>query len=115
LQEAADADLLLHVVDAANPNHPEQIEEVQRVLHEIGAAEVPQVIVFNKVDALSPAQLPRSESDTFELEGRRYPRVFVSAQSGAGLDELRRVLAREVLRREKPADGESDAMHESAA
>ena len=52
LQEAADADLLLHVVDAANPHHPEQIAEVQRVLHEIGAAHVPQLLVFNKIDAL---------------------------------------------------------------
>ncbi|MEJ6023381.1 GTPase HflX [Ramlibacter sp. PS4R-6] len=115
LQEAADADLLLHVVDAANPNHPEQVEEVQRVLHEIGAAEVPQVIVFNKVDALAPGQQPRAESDTFELEGRRFPRVFASAKTGAGLAELRRVLAREVLRRDKPAEGESAGLHETAA
>src|SRR5205085_2782016 len=49
LQEAADADLLLHVVDAANPNHPEQFAEVQRVLQEIGAHHVKQVLVFNKV------------------------------------------------------------------
>src|SRR6185436_20061579 len=48
LQEAAEADLLLHVVDAANPNFPEQIGQVQAVLHEIGAAAVPQVLVFNK-------------------------------------------------------------------
>jgi GTP-binding protein HflX len=116
LQEAADADLLLHVVDAANPNHPEQIEEVQRVLHEIGAAGVPQVLVFNKVDALPATQLPRSASDTFELEGRRFPRVFVSAQTGEGLPELRRVLAREVLRREMPPpDGEEAGDHETAA
>ena len=52
LQEAADADLLLHVVDAANPNFPEQMAEVQRVLADIGAADVPQVLVFNKIDAL---------------------------------------------------------------
>ncbi|HUR90871.1 MAG TPA: GTPase HflX [Ramlibacter sp.] len=100
LQEAADADLLLHVVDAANPNHPEQIEEVQRVLHEIGADGVPQVLVFNKIDALEAGREPRSESDTFELEGHRVPRVFVSAQTGAGLAGLRRTLAREVASRE---------------
>jgi GTP-binding protein HflX len=121
LQEAADADLLLHVVDAANPNHPEQIEEVQRVLHEIGASEVRQVVVFNKVDALPAGREPRSESDVFEVEGRPMPRVFVSAQTGAGLAELRRVLAREVLRRDatEGADGpdgsELRALHESAA
>jgi GTP-binding protein HflX len=115
LQEAADADLLLHVVDAANPNHPEQVEEVQRVLHEIGAADVPQVLVFNKIDALEIGQLPRVESDVFELEGRRFPRVFASAQTGAGLAELRRVLAREVLQRESRPDPESEEFHESPA
>ncbi len=97
LQEAADADLLLHVVDASNPNYPEQIDEVQRVLHEIGAADVRQVVVFNKMDALPADQSPRTASDLFAIEGRRFPRVFVSAQTGDGLAELRRVLAREVL------------------
>lgn len=113
LQEAADADLLLHVVDAANENYPEQIAEVQRVLHEIGAADVPQVLVFNKIDALGSAQQPHAASDTFELEGRRYPRVFVSAQTGAGLAELRRVLAREVLRPEESRVAENPEIHES--
>lgn len=94
LQEAADADLLLHVVDAANPHHPEQIEEVQRVLHEIGAAEVPQLLVFNKIDALEPERRPLQTVDSFELEGVQVPRVFASAASGAGLPELRRELAR---------------------
>src|SRR5207253_9266895 len=97
LQEAADADLLLHVVDAANPNHPEQIEEVQRVLHEIGAADVPQLLVFNKIDALPAPQQPRNLVDTFEVEGVQAPRVFVSSRTGAGLKELRRELTRIVL------------------
>ena len=96
LQEAADADLLIHVVDAANPHHPEQIEEVQRVLHEIGAAEVPQLLVFNKIDMLAPQQLPRRTVDTFEIEGVQAPRVFASSRTGAGLPELRRELARVV-------------------
>jgi GTP-binding protein HflX len=100
LQEAADADLLLHVVDTANPNFPEQIAEVQRVLHEIGADHVRQVLVFNKIDALPPGREPHAASDLFEVEGRRFPRVFVSAQTGAGLAELRRVLAREVSAQE---------------
>lgn len=93
LQEAADADLLLHVVDAANPGFPEQIDQVQRVLHEIGAADVPQVLVFNKVDALPESQQPRQAQDTYELEGRPVPRLFVSARTGAGLPALREVLA----------------------
>jgi GTP-binding protein HflX len=104
LQEAADADLLLHVVDASNPNYPEQIDEVQRVLHEIGAADVRQVVVFNKMDALPSDQLPRTESDLFEIEGRRHARVFVSAQTGEGLAQLRRVLAREVLSQDPGKD-----------
>jgi GTP-binding protein HflX len=115
LQEAADADLLLHVVDAANPNYPEQIVEVQRVLHEIGADNVPQVLVFNKIDALPPQQLPRHESDVFDVEGKRVPRVFASAQAGTGLPELRRVLAREVLRRDTPANAEQTDLHETPA
>ncbi|HSV47698.1 MAG TPA: GTPase HflX [Ramlibacter sp.] len=93
LQEAADADLLLHVVDAANPHHPEQIEQVQRVLQEIGAHEVPQVLVFNKTDALEAGHLPAHESDLFELDGVPVPRVFASARTGAGLAALRRQLA----------------------
>jgi GTP-binding protein HflX len=93
LQEATDADLLLHVVDAANPNHPEQIGEVQRVLQEIGAGHVPQVLVFNKTDALEPSQQPRVRSDLFGLEGEAVRRLFVSSRTGEGLAELRAELA----------------------
>ncbi|MES8597933.1 GTPase HflX, partial [Cutibacterium acnes] len=60
LQEAADADLLLHVVDAASPSWQEQVEEVQRVLKEIQADDIPQVVVFNKVDLLEPSGRPRA-------------------------------------------------------
>ncbi len=100
LQEAADADLLLHVVDAANPDHLEQIEQVQRVLAEIGAASVPQILVFNKLDALEKAHRPLQLSDSFEIKdafsdtGARVDRVFVSAQTGEGLPLLRQLLAR---------------------
>jgi GTP-binding protein HflX len=99
LQEAADADLLLHVVDAANPNYPEQIAEVQRVLHEIGAADVPQVLVFNKIDLLDPSRQPLQASDLFELEGVQVPRVFVSGRTSAGLPELRQQLAQALSQR----------------
>ena len=98
LKEAVDADLLLHVVDAANPHFPEQIDEVQRVLHEIGAAGVPQILVFNKVDALPPGQLPLAREDSFEVEGRQIPRIFVSARTGEGIAGLRRALARAAAR-----------------
>ncbi len=100
LQEAADADLLIHVVDGANLDHLEQIEQVQRVLAEIGAADVPQILVFNKLDALEKSRWPLQLSDSFEVKdafsdtGKRVERVFVSAQSGEGLPLLRELLAR---------------------
>jgi len=107
LQEAVDADLLLHVVDAANPQHPEQIAEVQRVLHEIGAGEVPQLLVFNKTDALDPSQQPRHLVGRFELEGVQLPRVFVSSKAGTGLPQLRAELARVLAEaRTEPAQPE---------
>jgi GTPase len=115
LQEAADADLLLHVVDAANPNHPEQITEVQRVLREIGAENVPQLLVFNKIDAMAPQQIPRQQSDVFDLEGAPVPRVFASARTGAGLGELRQMLARAVQRRESTESAEAGEFHETAS
>ena len=94
LQEAADADLLLHVVDAASPNLREQQAEVERVLEEIGAGAVPQVLVFNKCDLLDDAQQPRLTVDAVEAHsGQRRPRVFVSAKSSLGLAELRQLIA----------------------
>jgi GTPase len=117
LQEAVDADLLLHVVDAGNPEHPEQIAEVQRVLHEIGAADVPQVLVFNKIDLLDASQQPRDEVDRFEIEGVQVPRVFVSAHSGAGMAALRGLLAQEVSRRSPAAspEGQNAQAHDTPA
>jgi len=94
LQEAADADLLLHVVDASSPVLDEQIAEVERVLRDIGAGDIPQVLVYNKLDNLDAAQQPRELCDVLELEaGVRVPRVFVSALQGRGLVELRGLLA----------------------
>ena len=94
LQEAADADLLLHVVDAASPNLAEQMAEVERVLAEIGADAVPQVLVYNKCDLLEDTAQPRVDHDEVEVHpGVRRPRVFVSARDGRGLDTLRQVIA----------------------
>ena len=94
LQEANDADLLLHVVDCASPVQGEQRVEVQRVLAEIGASAIPQVLVFNKVDQLDASQRPRELRDLFELDaGLRVPRVFVSAFTGEGMSALRGILA----------------------
>ena len=99
LQEAADADLLLHVVDGSNPDFLAQIEQVQRVLTEIGAGGVPQLLVFIKLDALENARWPLHMVDMFEVNDpesespRSLQRVFVSAQSGEGLPVLRQLLA----------------------
>ncbi|MGY8904037.1 MAG: GTPase HflX [Burkholderiales bacterium] len=92
LQEAADADVLLHVVDAASPEHLEQIVQVQRVLEEIGAQNVPQVLVFNKLDALESARQPLVLQDIYELNGQPLTRLYVSAAQGQGLDGLRQHL-----------------------
>ena len=92
LQEARDADLLLHVIDAASPVLQEQRDEVERVLQEIGAGDVPQILVYNKLDRVDP--LPRELQDWVERVGRgAVPRVFVSALRGTGLDSLRSMIA----------------------
>ena len=105
LQEATEADLLLHVVDASNPDFPEQMAEVQKVLAEIGAQDLPQLLVFNKLDALPPERQPVALEDSYEVDGQPVPRIFVSARSGQGMDMLRHALARTV--RERLPDHES--------
>ncbi|SHM55263.1 GTPase HflX [Rhizobacter sp. OV335] len=112
LQEAADADLLLHVIDAASPVLAEQMAEVQRVLGDIGAADIQQVLVYNKLDKLEFAQHPRNHTDVLELEGGvRVPRVFVSALDGRGLPELRRILSAAVS---GTLQADLNAMHSSS-
>src|SRR5665647_1219625 len=86
LEETIQADLLLHVVDASNPNRDDQIAEVNKVLAEIDAADIPQLMVFNKIDLQDvPPSVHRDEYG-------RISRVFLSAKSGAGLDGLRLAL-----------------------
>ena len=98
LQEAVEADLLLHVIDAASPLRAEQQAEVERVLEEIGAAHVPQLWVYNKCDLLEESQRSREPSDWTEVHpGVRRQRVFVSAISGQGLPELRQAIAQHAL------------------
>jgi len=87
LEETIHADLLLHVVDAASPVRMEQIEQVNLVLKEIGADHIPQMLIWNKIDA---AELePSVEHDEYG----RIRRVFISAKTGAGLDLLRQSIA----------------------
>jgi GTP-binding protein HflX len=98
LQEAADADLLLHVVDASNLNFPEQMAEVKRVLQEIGADTVPQWLIFNKIDNLPEERSPVVFQDQYEVDGVQLQRIFLSAQTGQGISILRQFLANEVVK-----------------
>jgi GTPase len=121
LHEAAEADLLLHVVDAANPGLAEQMAEVERVLASIGAEAVPQILVFNKCDQLEDSRRPRETADAIEVHpGVRRPRVFVSAVTGEGLPALRQAIADAVVARAATTDDAAAvmrfqpvAMHES--
>jgi GTP-binding protein HflX len=83
LQESIDAALLLHVIDASNPAHAEQVVEVQKILQQIGADKVPQLEIYNKIDALENVP-PRIDRDD---EGRPR-RVWISAQREQGIDLL---------------------------
>jgi GTP-binding protein HflX len=87
LEETVRADLLLHVVDAAAPARAEQAAEVEKVLGEISADAVPQIVVWNKID-LAPLQ-PAVERDEYG----KISRVLVSARTGAGLEGLRGAIA----------------------
>jgi len=87
LEEAIHADLLLHVVDASSEQRDEQIHEVQKVLGEIGAADVPQLLIYNKIDNLELP--PRIERDTHGT----IHKVFISAQRREGLSLVRQAIA----------------------
>jgi GTP-binding protein HflX len=88
----------LHVIDAASPNLVEQQQEVDRVLREIGAEQVPQLLVYNKCDLLDDSRQPRQPIDWVEVHaGRRRQRVFVSARTGQGLDLLRQAIGEHAL------------------
>ena len=88
LEESSNADLLLHVIDAHEPERQLQIEQVLAVLGEIGAAEIPLLEVYNKLDLLEGIE-PHIQRDA---EGRP-ERVWLSARDGRGLDLLRQAVA----------------------
>ncbi|HEY8085084.1 MAG TPA: GTPase HflX [Methylophilaceae bacterium] len=87
LEEAVQADLLLHVVDVASEAREQQVIEVNRVLKEIGAQNVPQLLVLNKID--SAGMEPGLERDEYG----KISKVWVSAQNGSGLEFIRQALA----------------------
>ncbi len=97
LEEAIQADLLLHVVDAASPQRDEQIAEVDKVLVDIGAAEIPRIMVYNKIDLAGLE--PRVQTDPHGT----ICRVFLSAQQRLGLDGLRQAISQFALNLENNA------------
>ncbi|MQA94172.1 MAG: GTPase HflX [Streptosporangiales bacterium] len=84
LEEVAAADLVLHVVDGSDPAPERQITAVREVLAEVGADEIPELIVVNKIDAADPV--------TVDKLRREYGAVPVSARTGAGIEELRQIV-----------------------
>ena len=123
LAEARDADLLLHVIDASDPERDERIADVNGVLHEIGAGDLPQVLVYNKID-LMDASVPAGEDQEAAthdralqdgkaphrgmpprldwIDGGETPRAWVSAVTGAGLEGLRTAIEHRLRRRAHP-------------
>ncbi|MFB0949319.1 MAG: GTPase HflX, partial [Burkholderiaceae bacterium] len=95
LEETIHADVLFHVVDAASNVRLDQIDEVNKVLKEIGADQIPQVLIWNKID-LSGHE-PKIERD----EHGRIARIYISAKTGEGMDLLREALV-ELAENHKP-------------
>ena len=87
LEETAEADLLIHVVDASDVNYELQIQAVVEVLKEIGAENKPAIFVFNKADKLPVLQFPDNHVEKRMLQGREG--VVISAKNPAGLEILR--------------------------
>ena len=97
LEEAIQADLVLHVIDAASPQRDEQVAEVDKVLVDIGAADIPRILVYNKIDLAGLE--PRIETDAHGT----ICRVFLSAQQRLGLDGLRSAISQFALNMENNA------------
>ena len=97
LEEVAAADLILHVVDGSDADPEAQLATVREVVGEVGADGVPEVVVVNKADVADPAVLDR-------LRRREKHSVVVSARTGAGIDELRAVIAGELPRPQVPVE-----------
>ncbi|MDP9064775.1 MAG: 50S ribosome-binding GTPase, partial [Pseudomonadota bacterium] len=95
LQEARDADLLLHVVDASDPHRNERLGQVREVLKGIGAGEIRELVVFNKWDLLSAEERALTSPIVAGADGIPL-QAWVSATTAAGLVELREAIARAV-------------------
>ncbi|MBX2895682.1 MAG: GTPase HflX [Cyclobacteriaceae bacterium] len=92
LDEVREADLLLHVVDAAHPYHDNQIEVVKNTLAELGAGNIPSILVLNKIDLLQNAEVNTDELKGYYRQHGFEHVVFISATSKKNLNELRQLL-----------------------
>ncbi len=101
LEEAAQADLLLHIVDTASTNRDEQIAQVNKVLNEIGASNVPQIVVHNQIDRMG------LEPSISRDEYGRITTIHASAKTGEGLDLLRLAMAEHYRHLQKLSTEES--------
>src|SRR5215203_4742589 len=97
LEEVADADLILHVVDGSDAEPEAQLAAVREVIADVDAQEVPELVVVNKADLADPLVIDR-------LRRREKHLVVVSARTGEGLEELQTVIARELPRPQVPVD-----------
>ncbi|MGO4103305.1 GTPase HflX [Leifsonia sp. YAF41] len=86
LEEVADSDVIVHVVDGSHPDPASQLATVRDVIGEVGAREIPEIVVFNKSDLVS-------EDDRLLLRGLEPRAIFVSARSGEGIDEVLAAIA----------------------
>ncbi len=92
LEETAQADLLLHVVDASSGERFDQVAEVNKVLHEVGADKIPQILILNKIDKQEAGSKNLAASAERDECGR-IARIYLSAKTGEGISELRAALA----------------------
>jgi len=96
LEETVQSDVLLHVVDAGSPNREQQIEAVNKVLEEIGADAIPQILVLNKIDLINISQ---GTSGYQRNEYGRISQVRLSAKTGEGFEYIRMALAETIEQR----------------
>jgi GTP-binding protein HflX len=102
LDEVREADMLVHVVDAAHPFHDNQIEVVNKTLAEIGAGNIPTILVLNKIDMLkanSPEPVNLDDMKRYYRQHGFENVVFISATQGENIHELKRIMFEEIRKK----------------
>jgi GTP-binding protein HflX len=103
LDEVTESDILLHIVDISHPLYHEQMEVVNQTLSELGAAEKPQIIIYNKIDQVKPEEGETFDGDMLDylqskklMNGKEEDAVFISATQKSNIDELKRIIFQKV-------------------